>query len=265
MKEDERPLYVIRDWNLNYEVAQSRRCPRLTWVAIPNKHDGKGFRRTARQPNQCQLFAAFVLMVQVASKCSPRGCLCDADGPMDALDLADKTGFPSEAFQQAMAFFTDPSQCVLWLERLPWENGQTVFRLLSERGLDTGQDRTEPDRTGPDRTEQDKIPPVNSTDFATVKIPSLEDYGDLMRVGSQNPVLAAMMVTREREKKAWGHWVKMLRGWVHTYGKAPSYKAFMEAVADAWGEVKAGEAKRPGAIVNLRLAEAAELLAKAKG
>ena len=109
--------YRVKNWDKHYEKAQTRRCDKAYWVAIPNKHDGKGFRRVAKHERNIELFTAWILIVQVASKMPKRGLLADDDGPLDAEDLADKTGFPSEIFHLAFTVLVEPK--IGWLELVP--------------------------------------------------------------------------------------------------------------------------------------------------
>jgi hypothetical protein len=74
----------------------------------------KGFRRVAKHERCVELFAAWILIIQVASKMPERGLL--VDGPLDAEDLADKTGFPAEIFHLAFTVLTEPK--IGWLERV---------------------------------------------------------------------------------------------------------------------------------------------------
>ena len=60
------------------------------------------------------MYAAWLLIVQVASKCEPRGVLADEDGPLTALDLSDKTGFPEKFFEMAFKHLT--AKDIGWLE-----------------------------------------------------------------------------------------------------------------------------------------------------
>ena len=108
--------YRIKNWDMYYEKAQGRRCKKASWVAIPNKHDGKGFRRVAKHKRNVELFTAWILIIEVASKMPERGLLVDDDGPLDAEDLADKTGFPAEIFHLAFTVLTEPK--IGWIERV---------------------------------------------------------------------------------------------------------------------------------------------------
>jgi hypothetical protein len=109
--------YRIKKWNENFEKSQGRRCAKMTWVAIPNKHDGKGFRRIARHASSTDLFAAWILIIEVASKMPTRGLLADEDGPLTAKDLADMTGFPESIFNLAFTVLTQHD--IDWIEQVP--------------------------------------------------------------------------------------------------------------------------------------------------
>jgi hypothetical protein len=108
--------WVIKDWDKNYETADSRRRSRLDWVAIPNKHDGKGFRRLFRLPDAGEIFGGWVLILQVASKCPVRGVLADADGPLTAEDIADKVGCSISMIEKALDAVSHPS--IGWIQTL---------------------------------------------------------------------------------------------------------------------------------------------------
>ena len=108
--------YRIKNWDEHFEVAQSRKCNNMSWVAISNKHDGKGYRRLLRHGNFAEIFTAWILIVQVASKQDKRGVLADLDGPLTAQDLSDCTGCPKEHFEKAFIELVKPS--IGWLEKL---------------------------------------------------------------------------------------------------------------------------------------------------
>jgi hypothetical protein len=87
---------------------------KMSWVPVPNKHDGKGYRRLIKHPEHVKLFCAWMLIVQVASKQANKGTLEDIDGAITAEDLADKTGYPQEIFELAFEALSDPK--IDWLE-----------------------------------------------------------------------------------------------------------------------------------------------------
>jgi len=108
-------IYKVANWDENYEKAQTRKCVNMRWVAFSNSHDGNGYGRVAAHPRATDLFAAFVLIVEVASKCPARGVLIDKHGnPLTAEDLAYKTRFKVEIFELAFAELVKPE--IGWLE-----------------------------------------------------------------------------------------------------------------------------------------------------
>lgn len=110
-------LYSIRNWSEVFENSQSRQYQRLNWTPLPNKHDGKSYRRLISMADGPALYGAWVLLVQVASKCPQRGVLADQDGPLDAEDLSHKTGAPAELFVRAFEALTHSK--IAWLEVVP--------------------------------------------------------------------------------------------------------------------------------------------------
>jgi len=116
-----KPTYRIRDWSEHFENHETRKLRNLRFVSMPNRQDGKGYRRLAAHPRSPEAFAAWVLIVEVASKMRERGLLEDEDGPIDALDLAAMTGFPAAIFELAFEVLTDTK--IGWLEAVnPPEN-----------------------------------------------------------------------------------------------------------------------------------------------
>jgi hypothetical protein len=112
-------LYRIANWEALFETYETKKLSHLKWVPVPNKHDGLGFRRVAAQPNCCELFTAWNLILQVASKgkkATERGMLQRDGRPLAPEDLAIMTGFPSSIFQVAITFFSSPQMG--WLESI---------------------------------------------------------------------------------------------------------------------------------------------------
>lgn len=122
--------YRIRDWDkAGFEVSQnSRTRGPLKWVAIPTKHDGKGFRRLMRHKEGAAFFGCWCLIVQVAAKCPNRGVLSDDDGPLSSSDLHLKTGAPEELIERALKFLHVE---VGWLETVD-TGQQPAFDTLQQ-------------------------------------------------------------------------------------------------------------------------------------
>jgi len=107
--------YLIRNWDQLYENSRSRRVGKLDWVPVPNKHDGEGFCIVMAHPKAAEIYAAWTLILQVASKCSQRGTLVRDDGrPHNATSLAIKTRGRAEWFTLALDLLA--SDDVGWLE-----------------------------------------------------------------------------------------------------------------------------------------------------
>jgi len=110
--------YRVRNWDKHFENNRTRELKRLDWVPVPNKHDGEGYLSIMAQKDGLLIYAAWHLILQVASKCGTRGTLLRDDGtPLTALAIALKTGCRKEkAVQRALDFCSSPQ--VGWLERL---------------------------------------------------------------------------------------------------------------------------------------------------
>lgn len=146
--------YRIRRWNEIYECSQSRRVRTVSWIAKPIKHDGKGYRRVAKQDNRVELWCAWCLIQDIAGRMPVRGLLADYDGPLSAEDMADSTGYPVHIFENALQFFVRPE--IAWLEECDYS--ECAHSTVTERYEQPN--RTEPNRqddTEPDRTGQDNI------------------------------------------------------------------------------------------------------------
>lgn len=134
--------YEIRDWERCYTVSQNRKNDPdkpLPWVAMRTKHDGKGYRRVMRQPDAMALLGAWMLIVEVAAKCPTHGVLSDSDGPLTAIDLADKTGGDEATFERALQVFS--SKGIEWLTTTTLPERSQSIRTTGRDG--TGHDGTE--------------------------------------------------------------------------------------------------------------------------
>lgn len=142
------PCYRIRNWDALFETSESRkRVTALPWVAIPTKHDGKGYRRLMRDVGPAG-YGAWVLIVAVAAKCEPRGTLIDDGKPLTAEDIADKTDCPIEVISKTLQAVCD--QRIAWMESVD---------LLATQQTPAGASPTGHDITGPDMTEHLPVRP----------------------------------------------------------------------------------------------------------
>ena len=88
-------------------------------------------------------------------------------------------------------------------------------------------------------------------DYEKAEPPYIEDYTDIELC--PDPILAAMAVTGERSKRAWGYWVKVLYQARQHWGPERADRLFKGCLRSLWGEMKADECDKPGAILNLKL------------
>lgn len=108
-------IYRIKNWDRLYENNRSRTVKSLAWVPVPNKHDGEGYCTVMSHPKAAEIFTAWVLMLQVASRCHPRGTLVRDNGtPLTPEALAVRTRGKAEWFAQALEFLA--KEDIGWIE-----------------------------------------------------------------------------------------------------------------------------------------------------
>lgn len=103
-------LFKIRNWEFYYETHETRKLKNLRWIPMPNKHDGLTFKKIVARKDRCEIFTAWILILQIASKCPVRGQLSvDSPGnlPLSPGDMGLKTGFPGEIFQKALNLLSE--------------------------------------------------------------------------------------------------------------------------------------------------------------
>ncbi len=100
--------WVIADWDKHFEYADSRKLVQLHWLRFRTRHDGQGFQRLIRKPNGVELFGAFILIAQVASKMEKRGVLANEHGDLDAEDIGIMCGAPTEIIDRALKVLSEP-------------------------------------------------------------------------------------------------------------------------------------------------------------
>lgn len=96
-------IYRIANWSMLYENNRTRELKSLSWVPFPNSHDGDGYTALMSLKNAEALLGAFVVIVQVASKCDPRGTLLRGPAmPHTAASIARITRFSEKTVQQCL-------------------------------------------------------------------------------------------------------------------------------------------------------------------
>ena len=111
-----KPTYRIKDWDDNFENSRTRELQQLRYVIMPNKQDGDGYTELVEHPNGAAHLGAWCAIVQVASKCNPRGTLLrEAGRPYDSSSLARQTRIRKEVFDEVLPRLTGS---IGWIEEL---------------------------------------------------------------------------------------------------------------------------------------------------
>jgi hypothetical protein len=175
MDERARPLYRIRDWAKHFENNESRKRKRIHWVPIPNNHDGYFYRRTMEEQNGMILYAAWIGILAVASKCEERGTLARHGVPLESADICRLTGMNRDAIEDAIIFFSQTIDAIEVIENLPTSAGTSA--RLPKSAVRTEQNRTEQNRREQNRSraaaaaaadENSAALPMQTTDASKV-------------------------------------------------------------------------------------------------
>ena len=123
----------IRDWDRNFETAETRKLKRMLWVPLPVKQDGDGYSDLLESQDGPLRLSAWVVMLQLASRCSPRGTLVRMTGvgvlPHDAASIGRITRIPAKVIEDAI-----PKLCEIgWLERAEVDESELLRADESDR------------------------------------------------------------------------------------------------------------------------------------
>lgn len=135
----------IANWEEGFEIAQSRRRNgRLSWVAMPTRHDSRGYRRLIRSEGGVKHFACWIVLVQLAAKCPVRGVLADDQGrALMVDDFEAMTDIPASCFESAI-----PVLCAIgWLLCPEPTDGHTEVGASHHFGTTTVHNNTEQNKT----------------------------------------------------------------------------------------------------------------------
>ena len=69
------PIIRIVKWDDIYENNRTRELKTMEWIPIPNKMDGDGYTELVDHPSGAAHFGIWIALVEIASKCKPRGTL----------------------------------------------------------------------------------------------------------------------------------------------------------------------------------------------
>jgi hypothetical protein len=96
-------VYVIANWDQNFENNRTREMKSMAWVPVPNKMDGDGYTELLDHPDGPLHYAAWMALVLIASRCGERGTLLRSTGePHDSASLARMSRIPATVFDAAL-------------------------------------------------------------------------------------------------------------------------------------------------------------------
>jgi hypothetical protein len=113
-KKERMTTYRIKDWHVNFENNRTRELKVLTWVPMPNKHDGDGYTELLDHADGAAHYGVWAILVQIASKCDPRGTLLRdvRRNPAPACgDPAPACGDPAPACDGGKTVLTEQAKC----------------------------------------------------------------------------------------------------------------------------------------------------------
>jgi hypothetical protein len=149
-------LYRISNWDKFFENNRSRTVEELSWIRIPNRHDGENYTQVVNHQDGAKVFSAFILMAEVASKCDPRGTLIRGSGhPHTAASLSTVTRAPLEWFTCALSHLANHTD---WVEvqEVPdeWQRDVNGLPPNWQRGDERGEEKRG------DKKRREKDPPL---------------------------------------------------------------------------------------------------------
>lgn len=114
--------YQIKDWNRHFENNKSREIDRCSFVCLPNKQHGMGFRRIMAELDGATIYGIWVCIVAACSQQeAPRQGWLTEDGrktghAWGASDIALKIGRPTNEIERCLSVVTSPR--IGWLAAL---------------------------------------------------------------------------------------------------------------------------------------------------
>ena len=106
--------YSIKDWSSLYENNRTRDMAVMRWVPVPNRHDGDGYTTLVDRKNGAAMLGCWLAILQVASKCNPRGTLLrDSGQPHTPDSISRITRIPAELIAECIIILV--TECK-WLD-----------------------------------------------------------------------------------------------------------------------------------------------------
>ena len=163
-------LYIINNWNKIYENNRTRELKNMSWFPLPIKLNGDGFTLMMEEKDGATIFGCFIILLEIASSCNPRGHLIRSNGePHDSRSLVRLSRMNVRECDRCLQYC---SSILKWLIIQEIENPAPI----PHKGATTPQDGALQDST--DITLQDNT----YRKFAHLKI-TIEDNKNLLELG----------------------------------------------------------------------------------
>ena len=183
---------AIKDWDVLYENSETKKYKHLKWVPIPNKHDGQGWGELWNLPEAPEIFAAFIIMLEIASRCPKRGVIHKDGVSYGPREMALKSRAPEGIFFKAIPALMQ----IGWIEEIEISG---EIRKSSEL---PSANRIEQNRIEQNNNIRHDIPPAAApekpslTDLIPLNLPPT-DHKDALGLLKAAPRLLAFPLDRE--------------------------------------------------------------------
>ena len=151
MKQRKASVYRITGWNKHFENNRTRELKVMAWIPVPNKMDGDGYTELMEHPDGAAHFGAWYAILEVASKCDPRGTLLRNSGrPHDSASLSRITRIPTKVFDDALPRLVS----IGWIEtyEIPQEGAGIPQEPAAHRTVN-GTERNGTERNGMEKKD----------------------------------------------------------------------------------------------------------------
>lgn len=137
----------VRDWDKNFETHETRKLKHMLWVPMPIKQDGDGYTDLVLSEDGANgvmagplRLAAWVAMLQLAGRCSPRGTLWRSIGAgtvaHNAESIARITRIPADLIEDAIPKLIE----IGWLERVEMTDADKPVTVSRKSPGEPGED-----------------------------------------------------------------------------------------------------------------------------
>lgn len=148
-------MYEVKDWNEQYENAQSRKLKHLNWFPVPNNTDGMKYcRLMSNKKNGLEIYGVWVLILSIASRCPTRGKLAHSDGTSFSVgDISLLTRVPEEKLKTSIGVLLEMGWLIEENQQENSKNGKSATDLPLDYQR-SGSDP--PKKQGQSPTEQNR-------------------------------------------------------------------------------------------------------------